>query len=127
MLTVKLPRLAGWLERRRAVAARYRTPWHPALAFSFLRLAQRVTAGISSWFGCQRAMPIGCLRRQLRPCPASAEHGLPEGRCRNWLQSDLRERGVNTIIYYPIPIHRQPAYADLGYAPGSLDHRATGR
>ena len=45
---------------------------------------------------------------------------MPEGRCRNWLQSDLRERGVNTIIYYPIPIHRQPAYADLGYAPGSL-------
>jgi dTDP-4-amino-4,6-dideoxygalactose transaminase len=27
---------------------------------------------------------------------------------------------VSTIIYYPIPIHRQPAYAELGYAPGSL-------
>ena len=27
---------------------------------------------------------------------------------------------MNTIIYYPIPIHRQPAYAGLGYAPGSL-------
>jgi dTDP-4-amino-4,6-dideoxygalactose transaminase len=27
---------------------------------------------------------------------------------------------VSTIIYYPIPIHRQPAYADLGYGPGSL-------
>ena len=27
---------------------------------------------------------------------------------------------MNTIIYYPIPIHRQPAYADLGYGPGSL-------
>jgi dTDP-4-amino-4,6-dideoxygalactose transaminase len=27
---------------------------------------------------------------------------------------------VHTIIYYPIPIHRQPAYASLGYGPGSL-------
>jgi dTDP-4-amino-4,6-dideoxygalactose transaminase len=27
---------------------------------------------------------------------------------------------VNTIIYYPIPIHRQPAYAELGYGSGSL-------
>jgi dTDP-4-amino-4,6-dideoxygalactose transaminase len=32
----------------------------------------------------------------------------------------MAEAGVNTIIYYPIPIHRQPAYADLGYGPGSL-------
>ncbi|MGA1013263.1 DegT/DnrJ/EryC1/StrS family aminotransferase, partial [Vulcanococcus sp.] len=30
------------------------------------------------------------------------------------------DAGVTTIIYYPIPIHRQPAYADLDYAPGSL-------
>jgi dTDP-4-amino-4,6-dideoxygalactose transaminase len=26
----------------------------------------------------------------------------------------------SSIIYYPIPIHRQPAYAQLGYGPGSL-------
>ena len=34
--------------------------------------------------------------------------------------SDLQDAGVTTIIYYPIPIHRQPAYAALGYGPGSL-------
>ena len=27
---------------------------------------------------------------------------------------------MNTIIYYPIPIHRQPAYANLGLNEGSL-------
>ena len=27
---------------------------------------------------------------------------------------------MNTIIYYPIPIHRQPAYAHLGLKQGSL-------
>jgi dTDP-4-amino-4,6-dideoxygalactose transaminase len=36
------------------------------------------------------------------------------------LQAHLQQQGVNTIIYYPIPIHRQPAYAELGYKPGSL-------
>ena len=27
---------------------------------------------------------------------------------------------MSTIIYYPIPIHRQPAYAHLGLRQGSL-------
>jgi dTDP-4-amino-4,6-dideoxygalactose transaminase len=27
---------------------------------------------------------------------------------------------VSTIIYYPIPIHRQPAYAHLGYGEGTF-------
>jgi dTDP-4-amino-4,6-dideoxygalactose transaminase len=45
---------------------------------------------------------------------------LPDSRCRDWVQAQLREAGVHTITYYPIPIHRQPAYASLGYAPGSL-------
>ena len=30
------------------------------------------------------------------------------------------EQGVNTIIYYPIPIHLQPAYNCLGYKEGDL-------
>ena len=29
---------------------------------------------------------------------------------------------MSTIIYYPIPIHRQPAYSHLGYGTGSLPH-----
>ena len=50
----------------------------------------------------------------------SADYGLPEACCRDWLKQQLQDAGVTTIIYYPIPIHRQPAYADLGYGPGSL-------
>jgi dTDP-4-amino-4,6-dideoxygalactose transaminase len=56
-------------------------------------------------------------------CTASADSaafGLPEACCRDWLKQQLQDAGVTTIIYYPIPIHRQPAYAHLGYAPGSL-------
>ena len=39
---------------------------------------------------------------------------------RDLFKSELKGHGVNTIIYYPIPIHLQPAYKDLGYKKGSL-------
>lgn len=32
----------------------------------------------------------------------------------------LAARGVGTLIHYPVPVHRQPAYCDLGYPAGSL-------
>jgi dTDP-4-amino-4,6-dideoxygalactose transaminase len=32
----------------------------------------------------------------------------------------LRERGVPTAVYYPVPIHRQAPYADYPAAPGGL-------
>jgi dTDP-4-amino-4,6-dideoxygalactose transaminase len=32
----------------------------------------------------------------------------------------LRERGVGSMIYYPLPLHLQKMYHDLGYAEGSL-------
>lgn len=39
---------------------------------------------------------------------------------RDRLKSFLDERGVRTGIHYPLPIHLQPAYASLGYRPGSF-------
>lgn len=39
---------------------------------------------------------------------------------RDRLRSFLEERGIATGIHYPVPIHLQPAYAGLGYAPGSF-------
>lgn len=38
---------------------------------------------------------------------------------RDRLKAFLGERGINTGIHYPIPIHLQQAYADLGHTPGS--------
>ena len=60
---------------------------------------------------CPTGQPL-CNAR-CSPSATSASHGLPESCCRDWLKQTLMERGVNTIIYYPIPIHRQPAYVDL--------------
>lgn len=39
---------------------------------------------------------------------------------RNPLMEALRERGIGTLIHYPVPVHLQKGYRDLGYAPGSL-------
>jgi dTDP-4-amino-4,6-dideoxygalactose transaminase len=39
---------------------------------------------------------------------------------RDELQAYLAARGIGVGIHYPVPVHRQPAYAHLGYAPGSL-------
>jgi dTDP-4-amino-4,6-dideoxygalactose transaminase len=39
---------------------------------------------------------------------------------RDALMEALKQRGVGTLIHYPVPIHRQEGYADLGYPPGSL-------
>jgi dTDP-4-amino-4,6-dideoxygalactose transaminase len=39
---------------------------------------------------------------------------------RDQLRAHLAERGVGTAIHYPIPIHLQPAAAELGYQPGAF-------
>jgi dTDP-4-amino-4,6-dideoxygalactose transaminase len=121
VLNVKLPHLERWVERRRAIAARYRhaladlpglrlpsdTPEH----HSWNQFVVRVSACPASAAACAGS---------CTPSSDSADHGLPEACCRDWFKQQLQDAGVTTIIYYPIPIHRQPAYGSLGYGPGSL-------
>jgi dTDP-4-amino-4,6-dideoxygalactose transaminase len=39
---------------------------------------------------------------------------------RSELQARLQQAGVQTGIHYPIPVHLQPAYAELGYQAGDF-------
>jgi aminotransferase EvaB len=39
---------------------------------------------------------------------------------RDSLRAAMQEKGVSTGIHYPIPIHLQDAYRDLGYLAGSF-------
>ena len=38
------------------------------------------------------------------------------------LQSFLHDRGVSTGIHYPIPVHLQKAFAELGHKEGDFPH-----
>ncbi|MEB3270874.1 MAG: DegT/DnrJ/EryC1/StrS family aminotransferase [Synechococcus sp.] len=121
VLNVKLPHLSRWVEARRSIADRYQReladlvpiqrPDPDCPGHSWNQFVLRVPACP----GDQPACAGACT-----PSATSASHGLPQACCRDWLQQQLQQAGVNTIIYYPIPIHRQPAYAALGYGPGSL-------
>jgi dTDP-4-amino-4,6-dideoxygalactose transaminase len=39
---------------------------------------------------------------------------------RKALQAFLKEQGIETLIHYPVPIHLQKAYKELGYRRGDL-------
>jgi len=123
VLNVKLPHLEGWLARRQAIAARYQEH------LADLQAIQLPEAGPAGHSWNQFVVRVPSCPTGAKACEGnggctlssdSANHGLPEACCRDWLKQQLQDAGVSTIIYYPIPIHRQPAYANLGYAPGSL-------
>jgi dTDP-4-amino-4,6-dideoxygalactose transaminase len=39
---------------------------------------------------------------------------------RDQLREFLRKRGVGALVHYPVPVHLQEAYRDLGYGEGTL-------
>jgi dTDP-4-amino-4,6-dideoxygalactose transaminase len=123
VLNVKLPHLPRWVERRGAIARHY---CEHLAALGGVALPEAGPAG-HSWNQfvlrvprCPGARACEGASAACVPSSDSASFGLPEACCRDWLKQQLQDAGVSTIIYYPIPIHRQPAYAALGYGPGSL-------
>jgi dTDP-4-amino-4,6-dideoxygalactose transaminase len=93
ILRVKLGRLSGWNEQRRKAAARY----GELLAGSPLQLPKVAP----------KASPVWHLYVVQSPDRAR-------------LQKSLDQAGVGHGIHYPVPIHLQPAYHDLGHTAGSF-------
>jgi dTDP-4-amino-4,6-dideoxygalactose transaminase len=93
ILRVKLRHLDKWTKRRRALAAQYN----------------------SLLANCGVQLPLEM---------PSAEHVYHlytiRAMDRDGLQKALLTEGVQTAVHYAEPAHLQPAYADLGYGPGSL-------
>ena len=95
ILRVKLRHLDGWTEARRTHARGYD---------SLLADAGLVTPTESPW--ARHVYHVYAVRTRERDA----------------LQRTLHANGVQTGIHYPVPVHLQPAYADLGYQAGQFPH-----
>jgi dTDP-4-amino-4,6-dideoxygalactose transaminase len=97
ILRVKLPHLKRWTELRRENARRYDR------LFRDHDLLTRVQLPVESE-GCIHVYNQFSIRVKKR----------------DMLRKHLQACGVPTEIYYPSPLHLQPAYAFLGYSKGDF-------
>ena len=104
ILEIKLRHLYNWNEQRRAIAAYY----HQFLSqVPGIITPQELAGGVGVWN--QYTIRISGEGRN----GATAKY-------RDSVRQQLQERGVSSMVYYPLPLHLQPVYQNLGYQPGSL-------
>lgn len=96
ILRAKLPHLSEWNATRRRVAARY----------------DELLAGEN--------------RIQTPGIDRGAEHVfhlyVVQVDARDRVRRCLNEKGIGAGVHYPVPVHEQPAFLSLGYAPDDLPH-----
>jgi dTDP-4-amino-4,6-dideoxygalactose transaminase len=93
ILRVKLRHLEHWTKERRAVVAMYD---------ALLRDCDVETPTEMPW--AHHVYHVYTLRTDERDA----------------MQAALQAEGIQTGIHYPVPVHLQPAYADLGYQVGAF-------
>lgn len=94
VLRAKLRRLAEWNERRRQAAARY----EELLAdLDEVKLPRTASGNEHVWHLYVVQVPR-----------------------RDHVMSQLRARGIEVGIHYPVAVHLQPAFRRLGYGPGDF-------
>lgn len=97
VLSAKLPHLAAWSAKRRENAAYYDSA-----------LAQLAQAG---------ALTTPYVAPENESIFNQYTLRIAGGK-RAALQAFLKEKGIGTSIYYPLPLHLQPCFAYLGYKEG---------
>ena len=100
VLRVKVPRLEQWNARRKDLAQIYR--------------CHLAGARVELQAGCAAAERIDHLF-------------VVYVADRDSVRARLEERGVQTAVHYPMPIHLQKPYASLGYHRGDLPHAERAR
>jgi dTDP-4-amino-4,6-dideoxygalactose transaminase len=95
ILEVKLRHLDRWTDARRSVVQQYN---------ELLADCDIETPRAMPWAG--HVYHVYTVRCDDRDC----------------LQAALTAEGIQTGIHYPIPVHLQPAYADLDYGSGALPY-----
>jgi len=101
VLAVKLPHLDDWSAARAANADRY-----------------------DRWLDEAGLLDTGAVRVPQRD--AASRHIFNQYTLRverrEALRAHLAERGIGHAIYYPLPLHLQPCFEDLGYRAGDMPH-----
>lgn len=95
ILRAKLPHLDAWSEGRSNVASRY----DQVLAGLGLGLPKRVAGGRHIF-----------------------HQYVVRSRARDRIQAALKEAAIGCEVYYPLPLHLQECFANLGYRRGDLPH-----
>ncbi len=93
VLGVKMKHIARWTAQRRELAERYLT---------LLR---------------ELPLELPCVRAGCDPVWHLFVVLHPE---RDRIRAELEDRGIQTGLHYPIPVHLQQAYRALGYEPGDF-------
>jgi dTDP-4-amino-4,6-dideoxygalactose transaminase len=102
ILQIKLRHLDQWNTQRTEAAKRYDQLLQP---LSALILPQATPGGKHVWN--QYTIQI---KEQKHHCELYRET----------VRQELQQMGVISMVYYPIPLHLQPVYQNLGYQPGKL-------
>ncbi|HZR26310.1 MAG TPA: DegT/DnrJ/EryC1/StrS family aminotransferase [Vicinamibacterales bacterium] len=97
VLRVKAPHLHGWTEGRRANAARYH------------ELFKKADLGDAIALPFEAPNRLHIYNQFVIRSPE-----------RDALKKHLDGSGIGNEIYYPIPFHLQPCFADLGYRQGAF-------
>ena len=99
ILSAKLKFLDGWTRRRRAIATRYMTLFDQA--------------GLTR----ERTLVLPVERPGFRHV---YNQYVVRAQDRDGLAKHLQARGIGHAIYYPLSLHQQGCFAELGYKTGSF-------
>lgn len=104
ILQIKLRYLDIWNQQRRAIANYYQ---------QFLSQIPGIVAPK------ELAGGLGVWNQYTIRISSQGRNGAT-ATYRDSVRDQLQARGVNSMVYYPYPLHLQPVYQHLGYQPGQL-------
>ena len=101
ILGVKMAHLESYAQARGAHAQRYKELFEAGRLTDIVQLPMKHPKGKHVWNQYGIRVPFG--RRDA-------------------LKAHLQQRGIGCEIYYPVPLHMQECFSDLGYSVGCLPH-----